>query len=228
MKSKKKLAAVFRGWGGGLQGGLSRSWQITLSRWRETTGWQWAKARLVMLGDLKVGGRPLSETRFHHFSKREQVLMGVMGGLLVFSMVFFPVKGILGYTRRMGLEVETKRAQLKQLDGLVRELTLLNSAPPVSNPQSLPAWLSGLVNRIGLGDRASVIPLGGVGGVGGATGQNLGMELRVDKASLDEAAYLIFSLESAFQRLSIIRVEIAPSYTARESLRLVIRLQPLG
>jgi general secretion pathway protein M len=155
-------------------------------------------------------------------STREKLLVALLAVLLLGTGAYFGVEGLR--ERLAGLEerVGRQEALVRRAAALVSEAQRLEQAGlrGQSTPsRSLIGYVEQLADRVGVRDR---IQLNLMQRDPGSDFQ--GLDIRVDRLSLDEMVRMLYTLENAEYRLMIDQLEISPSFRDKDLLRLSMRV----
>lgn len=155
-------------------------------------------------------------------STREKGLIAVLVLLLVGTGLYFGVGAARERLRELERRVATQEAMAQKAAALTREVQRLQQPPtrrrtPVTG--SLIGYAEQLAARVGVKDRIqlNVLPRD--------TSRGLqGLDMRVDRLTLDELVNLLYTVENADYRLVIDQIEISPSFRDQALLRLSMRV----
>ncbi|HKI98341.1 MAG TPA: type II secretion system protein GspM [bacterium] len=155
-------------------------------------------------------------------SDREKLLIGLLVALLVAMGLFFGVKGLRGRIADLRSRVEVREALLQKAAAVTGELRHLQQAAtrqrPVRN-RSLISYVEQLADGVGLRDRIQLnaLPQDTNAGL-------QGVDVKVERLTLDEMVNLLYTLENADYRLIIAQFDLSPSFRDKDLLRLSMRV----
>jgi len=155
-------------------------------------------------------------------STREKLLIGLLVALLVALGVFLGVRGATGRLAELRSRVTVQEAMLQRAAALTSELRRLQQPEPTRRgprTRSLIGYVEQLADKAGVRDRVqlNLIAQDSRSGL-------QGLDIKVERLSLDEMVHLLYSLEDADYRLVIDQLEVGPSFRDKELLRLSMRV----
>ncbi len=156
-------------------------------------------------------------------STREKLLIVILVALLLCTGLFFTVRSMLEYERGLERRILAQTSWLQKASALSAELSRLQRPRRRKvRTRSLIGYVEQLADRIRLKDRIQ-LNLIGRDAVSGLQG----IDIKVDRLTLDEMVNLLYSLENADLPLVVNRLELSPSFRDKELLRLSMRVVTL-
>ena len=156
-------------------------------------------------------------------STREKLLIVILVALLLCTGLFFTARSMLEYERRLERRILAQSSLLQKASALSAELSRLQRPRRRKvRTRSLIGYVEQLADRIRLKDRIqlNLIARDAVSGL-------QGIDIKVDRLTLDEMVNLLYSLENADLLLVVNRLELSPSFRDKELLRLSMRVLTL-
>lgn len=156
-------------------------------------------------------------------STREKLLIATLVALLLCTGLFFTARSMLEYERALERRILAQHSLLQKASALSVELSRLQQPRRRKvRTRSLIGYVEQLADRIRLKDRIQ-LNLIGRDAVSGLQG----IDIKVDRLTLDEMVNLLYSLENADLPLVVNRLELSPSFRDKELLRLSMRVLTL-
>jgi len=140
--------------------------------------------------------------------------------ILLFSGVYFAVKGLTGKEADLRRRIALQEEVLKQAQALIDEKNRLNAQPVQKKlTQPLMGYIESLAEKHALTSRLqmNMLPEKAVSGL-------QGVEVKVNDLTLDEMVNLVHTLESADPMLVIDQLELAAAFRDKDLLRLTMRV----
>ena len=159
-------------------------------------------------------------------SNREKALIAALVGLLLVLGLYFVGKGLRGHLQDLESRVRAQEAMLQRAAALTTELQRLQSPlgnRPLRQQRPLISYVEELADRVGVRDRIqlNLIPTDARSGV-------QGLDIKLERLSLDELVQFLYTLENADQRLVIDQLDLSPSFRDKDLLRLSMRVLARG
>jgi type II secretory pathway component PulJ len=155
-------------------------------------------------------------------STREKLLIALLVALLLALGLFFAAKGLHGHLADLQSRVRVQEALLQKAAVMTAELQRLQPAPgrrPARQQRSPISYVEQLADRVGVRDRIqlNLIPQD--------SRSNLqGLDIKLERLSLDETVNFLYTLENADYRLIIDQFDLSPSFRDKDLLRLSMRV----
>jgi hypothetical protein len=153
-------------------------------------------------------------------TNRERGLIALLVVALLATGVYFALRAMQAYESQLSRRIAGQEIQVNQVSALRQELQRLQAQPQgavLTGP--LIGYVEGLADRIQLKDRIQL------NAVPAQTLQDAqGVELKVDKLTLDEMVNLLYVLENAEPAVVIDQLELGPSFSSKDLLRLSMRV----
>jgi Type II secretion system (T2SS), protein M len=155
-------------------------------------------------------------------SNREKALIGVLVALLLALGVYLGARGMSGHLSQLRSRVRVQEALLQKAAAMTGELARLQqpaTARRATRGGSPIGYVEQLADRAGLRDRIqlNLLPQDSKSGL-------QGLDIKVERMTLDELVQLLYSLEDSDYRLVIDQIELSPSFRDKTLLRLSMRV----
>lgn len=153
-------------------------------------------------------------------STREKLLIVILVALLLCIGLFFTARSMLEYERGLERRILAQTSWLQKASALSAELSRLQRPRRRKvRTRSLIGYVEQLADRIRLKDRIqlNLIARDAASGL-------QGIDIKVDRLTLDEMVNLLYSLENADLPLVVNRLELSRSFRDKELLRLSMRV----
>ena len=155
-------------------------------------------------------------------SAREKLLIGLLAALLLGFGLYAGVRSLHGNLVELRGRLLVREALLQKAAAVTGELARLQQPStrrqPV-RPRSLIGYVEQLADKVGVRDRIqlNLIPQESKSGL-------QGLDLKVERLSLDEMVNLLYTLEDSEYRLIIDQLDLSPSFRDKDLLRLSMRV----
>ncbi len=155
-------------------------------------------------------------------STREKLLIGVLVALLLALGLWFGLRGLSGHLEDLQSRVRVQEALLQRATTMNAELARMQQPAAVHRSpraRSLIGYVEQLADRVGVRDRIqlNLLPPDSRSGL-------QGLDVKVERLSLDEMVNLMYTMEDADYRLVIDQLELSPSFRDKDLLRLSMRV----
>jgi general secretion pathway protein M len=155
-------------------------------------------------------------------STREKLLIASLVGLLLVLGLYLGISGLHGHLAELRSRVQVREALLQKAAALSGELQRMQQPEARRQPvrtRSLIGYVEQLADGVGLRDRIQLnaIPTDPSSGL-------QGVDVKVERITLDEMVNLLYSLENADDRLIIDQLDLSPSFRDKDLLRLSMRV----
>jgi len=155
-------------------------------------------------------------------STREKLLIGLLVALLLGLGLFLGVRSVTGRLAELRSRLVVQEAMLQKAAALTAELQRLQQPEPARRTprtRSLIGYVEQLADRAGVRDRVQLNLIAQESRSG-----LQGLDIKVERLSLDEMVHFLYSLEDADYRLVIDQLELSPSFRDKDLLRLSLRV----
>jgi len=155
-------------------------------------------------------------------STREKLLIVVLVALLLALGLWFGLRGLTGHLADLQGRVRVQEALLQRATTMNAELTRMQqpaAARRSPRARSLIGYVEQLADRVGVRERIqlNLLPPDPRAGL-------QGLDVKVERLSLDEMVNLLYTMEDAEYRLVIDQLELSPSFRDKDLLRLSMRV----
>jgi Type II secretion system (T2SS), protein M len=155
-------------------------------------------------------------------SSREKLLVGALIGLVLVLGLWFGLRGVHGHLEDLQSRVRAQEAMVQRASVMNAELA--RSQQPAAGrrgarTRSLIGYVEQLADRVGVRDRIqlNLLPPDSRSGL-------QGLDVKVERLSLDEMVNLLYTMEDAEYRLVVDQLELSPSFRDKDLLRLSMRV----
>jgi Type II secretion system (T2SS), protein M len=155
-------------------------------------------------------------------STREKLLIALLAGLLVLLGLWFGIQGLHGHVTELRSRVAGREALLAKAAALTAELQRMQKPAVRRQPvrtRSLISYVEQLADGLGLRDRIQLNAL-----PQDTTSNLQGVNVKIERMTLDELVNLLYSMENADDRLIIDQFDLSPSFRDKDLLRLSMRV----
>lgn len=153
-------------------------------------------------------------------STREKALLVLLALVLAGTGVFYGLRSLAAHEQALALELRRQQETLREAEALRSEVARLERRPTAGVlERPLIGHVEELAGQIGLGERIqlNVLPEQALSGM-------QGVEIRLDRLTLDELVQLLHSVENSEPALVIDQMELAPSFREQDLLRVNMRV----
>jgi general secretion pathway protein M len=155
-------------------------------------------------------------------STREKLLIALLVALLALLGLYLGIGGLHGHLVELRSRVLVREALLQKaaaLSGELQHMQQPQTRRQTVRTRSLIGYVEQLADGVGLRDRIQLnaIPTDASSGM-------QGVDVKVERMTLDEMVNLLYSLENADDRLIIDQLDLTPSFRDKTLLRLSMRV----